>query len=162
MALIVVTESETSDSFSVMLFTLSRFFRLGFGVLPALDLFSRELERPRARSEAEVDFPLVALVADEARRRVDLLVFFSSRDFRSFFFFLLLLLSLDDDEDESLEDDDDLAPLFCLEDVRVVDLLEPPRHASVACPVREQDAHLSVVLSTVHASLLCAPLQIQH
>ena len=135
-----------------MLFTLSRFFLLGCGVLPAFDLFSRELERPR---EAEVDFPLVALVADEARCRVDLLFFFSSRDFRSFFFFFFFLLrSLDDDDDESLEDDDDLAPLVCLEDVRVDDLLEPPRQASVTCPVREQEAHLSDALSTVQASLL--------
>ena len=148
-ALIMIVDSETS--FSVMLFTLSRFFFLGFGVRPALDLFSRELERPRDLSEAEVE---LALVADEARRRVEFLLFLPSRDFLSLsFFFFLLLLSLEDDED-SLEEDDDLLLLVVLEDDLVVVLLEPPLQAWVACPVRPQDSHLRVFLSTVQASLL--------
>ena len=153
----MIVDSETS--FSVMLFTLSRFFFLGFGVRPALDLFSRELERPRDRSEAEVDLPLVA---DEARRRVEFLFFFPSRDFLSFFFFFLLLLSLEDDEEDSLVEEDDLALLACLDDGLEGGLRDPPLQASVAWPVRLQVSHLSVFLSAVHASLLCAPLQIQH
>ena len=43
-ALIVVVVSEMDSS--VMVLTLSRFFLLGLGVLPAFVLFSRELERP--------------------------------------------------------------------------------------------------------------------
>ena len=155
-ALIVVVVSEMDSS--VMVLTLSRFFLLGLGVLPAFVLFSRELERPRDLSEAEVE---LALVADEARRRVEFLLFLPSRDFLSLsFFFFLLLLSLEDDED-SLEEDDDLL-LLVLEDDLVVVLLEPPLQAWVACPVRPQDSHLRVFLSTVQASLLWAPLQIQH
>ena len=99
----MIVDSETS--FSVILFTWSLFFFLGFGVRPARDLLSRELERPRDRS-----------VADEAQRRVEFLFFFPSRDFLSFFFFFLLLLSLDDDEEDSLVEEDDLALLACLDD----------------------------------------------
>ena len=106
-----------------MLFTVSRFFLLGFGVLPAL---------PR-----ELDLLLLAEVEawDEARCRVLFLDFFSSLDHRFFSFsFLLLLLfssasdSADDDVDVEGDrvDQPDLEWLF-------VGLLFPLQ-ASVAWP----------------------------
>ena len=102
-----------------MLFTVSRFLRVNFGVLPALCLISLELDLPRDRlPETEL------LEAEEARRRVDFLLSLS-RDFRflsSFLFLLRLLLSLEvdeeDDEDELADADRLLPPLAEAEDVR--------------------------------------------
>ena len=148
-ALIETLQSEIFATVSKMWFTGSRFFRLIFGVLPAVLCFvSLEEVLPRERlAETEL------LVADDARCRVDFSLFLS-RDLcllSSFLFRLRLLLSLEEEEDEDVElgevvrllpplDEDGRRPL--------------PRHASVTWPVILHLSHLRDLLSAVQESLL--------
>ena len=152
----VTLQSEIFATVSEMWFTGSRFFRLIFGVLPAVLCFvSLEEVLPRERlAETEL------LVADDARRRVDFSLFLS-RDLcllSSFLFRLRLLLSLEEEEDEDVELGEVVRLLPLDEDGR-----RPlPLHASVTWPVILHLSHLRDLLSAVQESLLWFPLHAQH